>query len=238
MVSDLRGHPLFWKTRASVRLHAYANAFVRAIKKRGIHLDRQIPSDKAGWQSAQSLKKRQTNKWAGCMCMVIKQITGKQSAPNHTNFHTQSHRRTRTHARTCRLPHTHTWVGHRAECVPLIIPVPPFSKRIACATDDSQSQCCECEAVERLHQGERTVHSHQERCVGVVLSSPLYLPFAFLLYSPHSSSDEFGRTRSPIIEGGSRSVWGVLLVLTTAVAVIELRYRRCGETIWKFAGDG
>lgn len=60
--------------------------------------------------------------------MVIKQITGKHSPPTHTNAHTHTV-----------LPQSHTWAGHRAECVPPIISVPPSSKRIACATDDSQS---------------------------------------------------------------------------------------------------
>lgn len=41
---------------------------------------------------------------------------------------------------------------------------------------------------ERPHEGERTVSSHRERCVGVVLFFST-LPFAFLFYSPHSFSD-------------------------------------------------
>ncbi len=105
------------------------------------------------------------------------------------------------------------------------------------------SQCCECEAVETLHQGGRTVRLHQERCVGCPLSTCHLRSFFNLYTHPWTSSgaqgvplpreDRAARVRASLCVCVCVCVCG-LPVLTTAV-ILEPRCCRCGETHWKSA---
>lgn len=152
--------------------------------------------------------------------MTIKLIADAPGTPPHRLA------RARTHAQT-QFYHTLTLEQDTARaafrrCAPSL---PPSSRRIACAADDSQSHRAARARLhaERLHQGERTASAAWEFFFLALPTSPfasLYFPHSFLV-------------GSPIVEGGSRRACGGGrgFFLTPA----SCGGRRCGETNWKFA---
>lgn len=153
--------------------------------------------------------------------MTLKLIADAPGTPPHRLAHARTHR----HSFTTRWRSSRTPRGVRS-ADPLPPSLPPSSRRIACAADDSQSHRAARARLhaERLHQGERTASAAWEFFFLALPTSP----FASLLYFPHSFL-----VGSPIVEGGSRRALrrGAPGFLTPA----SCGGRRCGETNWKFA---
>lgn len=145
--------------------------------------------------------------------MTLRFIIGAHGTPPHRRAHTQFDH-------TLTLSQDPAQSASRRSCPSL----PPSSRRIACAADDSQSYRAAC--------GETATRREKcERCVGVLLSSSPYLticvPPLLCALVPRRGAPGVPPSR----EDRAAPVKGRAPVFNSS----QLPCRRCGETNWKFA---